>query len=70
MDSDWGKSPSAVVVENKPGASNQIGAAFVANSAPDGYTMLVTAEATFVINPWLYSRLPYDPVKDFMPITG
>ena len=63
----WGQ---AVVVENKPGASNQIGAVFVANSAPDGYTMLVTAEATFVINPWLYSRLPYDPVKDFMPITG
>ena len=44
----WGQ---AVVVENKPGASNQIGAVFVANSAPDGYTMLVTAEATFVINP-------------------
>ena len=63
----WGQ---AVVVENKPGASNQIGAVFVANSAPDGYTMLVTAEATFVINPWLYSRLPYDPVKDFMPIAG
>ena len=63
----WGQT---VVVENKPGASNQIGAVFVANSAPDGYTMLVTAEATFVINPWLYSKLPYDPVKDFMPITG
>ncbi len=63
----WGQ---AVVVENKPGASNQIGAAFVANSTPDGYTMLVTAEATFVINPWLYSKLSYDPVKDFMPITG
>ena len=63
----WGQ---AVIVENKPGASNQIGAVFVANSAPDGYTMLVTAEATFVINPWLYSKLPYDPVKDFMPITG
>ena len=63
----WGQ---AVIVENKPGASNQIGAVFVANSAPDGYMMLVTAEATFVINPWLYSKLPYDPVKDFMPITG
>ena len=63
----WGQ---AVIVENKPGASNQIGAVFVANSAPDGYTMLVTAEATFVINPWLYSKLPYDPMKDFVPITG
>jgi len=59
-----------VVVENKPGASNEIGAESVAKSAPDGYTMLVSAEATFVINPWLYSKLPYDPVKDFVPITG
>ncbi len=63
----WGQQ---VVVENKPGASNQIGAVSVAMSAPDGYTMLVSAEATFVINPWLYSKLPYDPVKDFVPITG
>lgn len=59
-----------VIVENKPGASNQIGAKFVAKSAPDGNTMLVTAEATFVINPWLYNKLPYDPVKDFIPVTG
>lgn len=63
----WGQQ---VVVENKPGASNQIGATFVAKSAPDGYTMLVSPEATFVINPWLYKNLPYDPVKDFVPITG
>ncbi|HXZ21322.1 MAG TPA: tripartite tricarboxylate transporter substrate binding protein [Pseudolabrys sp.] len=63
----WGQQ---VIVENKPGASNQIGAAFVANSAPDGYTMLVSPEATFVINPWLYKNLPYDPVKDFVPVTG
>ena len=63
----WGQ---PVVVENKPGASNQIGAVAVANAAPDGYTMLVTAEATFVINPWLYSKLPYDPMTDFVPITG
>jgi tripartite-type tricarboxylate transporter receptor subunit TctC len=63
----WGQQ---VIVENKPGASNQIGAEFVAKSAPDGNTMLVTAEATFVINPWLYNKLPYDPVKDFIPVTG
>ncbi|MGC1320231.1 MAG: tripartite tricarboxylate transporter substrate binding protein [Pseudolabrys sp.] len=63
----WGQ---PVVVENKPGASNQIGAVAVANAAPDGYTMLVTAEATFVINPWLCSKLPYDPMTDFVPITG
>jgi tripartite-type tricarboxylate transporter receptor subunit TctC len=63
----WGQQ---VVVENKPGASNQIGAQYVAKSAPDGYTMLVSAEATFVVNPWLYSKLSYDPVNDFVPITG
>lgn len=63
----WGQQ---VVVENKPGASNQIGAAFVANAVPDGYTLLVSPEATFVVNPWLYKNLPYDPVKDFVPITG
>ena len=63
----WGQQ---VIVENKPGASNQIGAVFVANAAPDGYTLLVSPEATFVVNPWLYKALPYDPVKDFVPITG
>lgn len=63
----WGQ---LVVVENKPGASNQIGAAYVASSAPDGYTLLISPEATFVINPWLYRRLTYDPVSDFIPITG
>jgi tripartite-type tricarboxylate transporter receptor subunit TctC len=63
----WGQQ---VVVENKPGASNQIGAEYVAKSAPDGYTLLVSPEATFVVNPWLYKKLPYDPVNDFVPITG
>ncbi len=63
----WGQQ---VIVENKPGASNKIGATFVANSVPDGYTLLVSPEATFVINPWLYKTLPYDPVRDFIPITG
>ena len=63
----WGQQ---VVVENKPGASNQIGATYVAKSAPDGYTLLVSAEATFVVNPWLYERLPYDAANDFVPITG
>jgi len=63
----WGQQ---VIVENKPGGSNQIGAEYVAKAAPDGYTMLVTAEATFVVNPWLYAKLSYDPGKDFVPITG
>ena len=42
----------------------------VAKSAPDGYTLLVSADATFVTTPHLYSKLPYDPIKDFVPITG
>ena len=67
MNKDWGQ---PVIVENKPGASNQIGTEFVAKSTPDGYTMLVTPEATFVINPWIYSKLPYDPEKDFTPVSG
>ncbi len=59
-----------VVVENKPGATNQIAAEYVAHAAPDGYTLLVSPEATFVINPYIFKKLPYDPVKDFVPVTG
>src|SRR5262245_42850853 len=59
-----------VVVENKPGANNQLGAEFVAKSAPDGHTLLVTPETTFVVNPTLYARLPYDAEKDFIPVAG
>jgi len=59
-----------VVVENKPGATNQIAAEFVAHSAADGYTLLVSPEATFVINPYLFAKLPYDPAKDFVPVSG
>src|SRR5690348_9684086 len=58
-----------VIVENKPGAGGNIGAEFVAKSAPDGYTILMGAVATHAINPTLYSHIPYDPVKDFAPIT-
>jgi tripartite-type tricarboxylate transporter receptor subunit TctC len=58
------------VVENRAGGNNVIAAEHVARSAPDGYTLLLTAEATFVVNPAMYSKLSYDPVKDFAPITG
>ena len=58
-----------VIVENKPGAGGNIGADYVAKSAPDGYTILMGAVATHAINPTLYSHIPYDPVKDFAPIT-
>ncbi|HUQ74375.1 MAG TPA: tripartite tricarboxylate transporter substrate binding protein [Burkholderiales bacterium] len=55
----------SVVVENKPGAGGNIGADFVAKSAPDGYTLVMGAIATHAINPALYPKLPYDPVRDF-----
>jgi tripartite-type tricarboxylate transporter receptor subunit TctC len=54
-----------VIVENKPGAGGNIGADFVAKSAPDGYTIVMGAIATHAINPALYPKLPYDPVRDF-----
>src|SRR5467141_803332 len=56
------------VVENKPGANGGIGADFVARSAPDGYTLLVTASGPIVVNPVLYAKVPYDPVRDFAPV--
>ncbi len=55
----------AVIVENKAGAQGAIGAEAVARSEPDGYTLFVTAASIFVLNPMLYKKLPYDPVKDF-----
>jgi tripartite-type tricarboxylate transporter receptor subunit TctC len=63
----WGR---PVVVENKPGANGQIGTAYVARSAPDGYMLLATADTDFVANPYLYRTLPYDPVRDFAPVSG
>jgi tripartite-type tricarboxylate transporter receptor subunit TctC len=58
-----------ILVENRPGASSSIGAEIVAKSAPDGYTLLVGDTATFAVNPFLYSKLPYDPLRDFTPVT-
>ncbi len=54
-----------VVAENKPGAGGNIGADYVAKSAADGYTLLMGAIATHAINPSLYPKFPYDPVRDF-----
>src|SRR5947207_964471 len=54
-----------VIVENKAGAQGAIGAEAVARSEPDGYTLFVTAASIFVLNPMLYKKLSYDPVRDF-----
>jgi tripartite-type tricarboxylate transporter receptor subunit TctC len=59
-----------VVVENRSGANNQIAAEIVAKAPADGYTLFVSPEATFVINPYLYKTLHYDPHRDFTPISG
>jgi tripartite-type tricarboxylate transporter receptor subunit TctC len=58
-----------VIIENRPGAGGNIGADVVAKAAPDGLTIGIAAVATHAINPWLYSKMPYDPVRDFAPIT-
>src|SRR5215471_12086674 len=57
------------VVENRAGANGGIGTDFVAKSAADGYTLLVTASGPITVNPTLYKSVPYDPVKDFAPIS-
>ena len=54
-----------VIIENKAGAGTAIGAAFVAKSAPDGYTLLISSNTTFTVNAALKNSLPYDPQKDF-----
>lgn len=58
-----------VVVENRPGAGTAIGASEVARSAPDGYTLLLGDAGTYAFNPTLYKKLPYDPAKDFAPVS-
>jgi tripartite-type tricarboxylate transporter receptor subunit TctC len=59
----------SVIIENKPGANAAIGADFVAKSEPDGYTMFFTTMGAVAINPSMRPDLPYDPVKDFAPIS-
>lgn len=58
-----------VVIENKPGAGGNLGVDLVAKAAPDGTTIGIAAVAMHAINPWLFSKMPYDAIKDFAPIT-
>ena len=58
-----------IVVENKPGANEIIAAQDAAKAAPDGYTYLLASDAVFSLNSYLYSKLPYDPVKDLVPVS-
>jgi len=58
-----------VVVENRPGAGGNIAVDYVAKQPADGYSLVIGAVATHAINPWLFTKLPYDPIKDFAPIT-
>ncbi|HYR36684.1 MAG TPA: tripartite tricarboxylate transporter substrate binding protein [Burkholderiales bacterium] len=58
----------AYVVENKPGANGGIGTDFVAKSPPDGYMLLAVASGPIVVNPVLYPKVPYDPVRDLAPV--
>ncbi len=57
-----------VVVDNKPGASGILGSEVVAKAPPDGYTLLI-ANVSLIVNPYLYAKMPYDPLVDFAPIT-
>ena len=60
---------AVVIVENKPGAATTLGAEQVARSEPDGYTIMIATSTTLAINKTLYKKLPYDPVKDFAPVS-
>jgi tripartite-type tricarboxylate transporter receptor subunit TctC len=66
MSEDWGQ---PVVVENRAGGNTAIGAQAAARAAPDGYTLFVPMDTTLVMNPLVIPNLPYDPLKDFAPIT-
>jgi len=60
----------AIVIENKPGAGGNIGGALAAQSAPDGYTVLCTGNATHISNPFLYEKIDFNAEKDLVPVTA
>lgn len=60
----------SVVIDNRPGAGGTIGTAIVARAVPDGYTLLFSSSSTIAVSPHLYRELPYDPIRDFMPVSS
>ena len=62
----WGQ---AVVIENKPGGNGVVAAQYLSTKPADGYVLLVTDATMFTVNPFIYANLPYDPVKDFTPMS-
>src|SRR5438034_1587320 len=59
-----------VIVENRPGAQGLVATDFVAKSKPDGYTLMITpASSTLATAPYIFKRIPFDPAKDFAPVT-
>ena len=65
LSSQWGH---PVLVDNRPGGSSVIGTEIVTRAEPDGHTLLFTADDTFTVNPHLFRKLPYDPLKDLVPV--
>ena len=61
----WGQS---VVIDNRPGAGSNLGAAIAARAAPDGYTLMIGTDALMTSNVHLYKSMPFDPIKDFAPV--
>jgi tripartite-type tricarboxylate transporter receptor subunit TctC len=59
-----------IVIENRGGANGQIGLQTLKQSTPDGYTIEVTSDTPMTVNPWIYKNLPYDPLRDFIPVVS
>ena len=66
LSESWGQ---AVIVENRPGANGIIGGDIVAKAKPDGYTLLLAVPSAVTVNQFLYKKIPYDPIRDFAPVT-
>ena len=65
LQAQWGQS---VVVDNRPGAGGNLGAAIAARAVPDGYTLMIGTDARMTSNVHLYKNMPFDPIKDFVPV--